>query len=66
MITCDRYVGGYYVVSALVIDRNSAGNPWGAPFFHSIRYEGYTRRQAIESYRDSLTRDGLRIVKDGE
>lgn len=64
MITCEKYVGGYYVVSALVKDNNPNGNPWGAPFFHSVRYEGYTKREAIENYRDSLTRDGLQVVRE--
>ena len=60
----DRYVGGYYVVSALVMDKNRAGNPWGAPWLRSIRYEGYSRREAVAMFRDSLIRDGLRIVTE--
>ena len=59
MITCDKYVGGYLVVSALVTD-----NRYGGEFLHSVRYEGYSRREAVANYRDSLTRDGLRLVKD--
>lgn len=64
VITCDKYVGGYYVVSALVVDRNSQGNPWGAPWLCSIRYEGYSRREAVSMFRNSLIRDGLRVVED--
>lgn len=57
---------GALQLSALVIDKNPAGNPWGSAFFHRVTYMGYTRREAIAAFLDSLQRDGLRIVEEAQ
>lgn len=60
-----HYTGdGALVLTAVVKDANRDGNPWGSPFYHSRRYEGFTRREATAMFRDSLSRDGLSIVRD--
>ncbi len=64
MITYERIHSGAVVLTALVKDRNRDGNPWGAPFYHSRTFYGYGKREAVALFRDSLTRDGLEIVKD--
>jgi hypothetical protein len=58
-----RHSGGL-IVTALVKDKNPAGNPWGSPFYHSRTFYGYTRSEAVAEFRDSLTRDGLTIARD--
>ena len=64
MITTERTAPFTWRVTALVKDKNPSGNPWGSPFFHTRTYFGYPMREAKEMFRDSLTRDGLVIVKD--
>ena len=65
MITSQRVAhSGAIILTALVKDRNSAGNPWGAPFYHSCTFYGYGKRDAVALFRESLTRDGLEIVRD--
>ena len=55
---------GTLIVTALVRDRNPLGNPWGGPFYHSRRFSGYDRSEALAMFVDSVTRDGLEIVAD--
>lgn len=55
---------GALQLSAMVIDKDPDGNPWGSAFFHRVTYMGYTRREAIAAFLDSLRRDGLRIVEE--
>jgi hypothetical protein len=64
MITTERARDGAIVVVALVKAKNPIENPWGAPFLHTRTFYGYTRREARELFRDSLTRDGLTIARD--
>jgi hypothetical protein len=65
MITYERAVpSGAWILTALVKDRNPSGNPWGSPFYESRTFSGYSKREAGEVFRDSLTRDGLVIVKE--
>ena len=64
MITAERIRhSGALILTALVKDKNPSGNPWGSPFYHSRTFYGYTLPEARARYRESLTRDGLAIVK---
>jgi hypothetical protein len=64
MITSERVRhSGALILTALVKDKNPSGNPWGSPFYHSRTFYGYTLPEARAEYRESLTRDGLVIVK---
>lgn len=63
-ITWEYVHDGTLVLTAIVKDRNPFGNPWGAPFYHSRRYQGYERSEAIACFVDSLTRDGLDIIEE--
>jgi hypothetical protein len=57
MITTEKaHPSGAWIVSALVADG-------GAPFYQRRTYMGYSKREAVAMFRDSLTRDGLRIVE---
>jgi hypothetical protein len=65
MITAERVKhNGAIVLTALVKDKNPSGNPWGSPFYHSRTFYGYRLPEAKAVFRDSLTRDGLDIVKE--
>jgi hypothetical protein len=58
MITAERVRhNGALVLTALVTDGM-------VDFFHSVTYYDYTPSEARAKYRDSLTRDGLVIVRD--
>jgi hypothetical protein len=64
-VTVERsFPSGGLNVTALVRDRNPLGNPWGGPFYETMHFEGYTRREAVALFRESLTRRGLFIVAD--
>lgn len=65
MITAERVRhSGALVLTALVKDRLPERNPWGSPFYHSRTFYGYSLTEAKAEFRDSLTRDGLVIVRD--
>lgn len=61
MITAERIHDGTLVLSALV---SYSQAPWHSRFYHRRKYQGYTLTEAKSMFRDSLTRDGLVIVKD--
>jgi hypothetical protein len=49
---------GGWLVSAMVKSRYESG--W---FYYRRQYYGYSKRDAVASFRDSLTRDGFTIRK---
>ena len=58
------FPSGGWEVSALVRDRNPLGNPWGAPFYETGLFMGYTKREAVALFRDGLAERGLFIVTE--
>ena len=60
------FPSGAWECSALVMDENGAGNPWGSPFYVRRVFMGYARAEAIELFIESLRRDRLVIVKEVE
>jgi hypothetical protein len=64
MITSERTHDGTLVLSALVLDKVASRNPWGSPWYCRRMFQGYTLKEAKALYRESLTRDGLVIVKN--
>jgi hypothetical protein len=69
MITSERIHDGTLVLSALVAtshghDTWSYHSPWRTTWYCRRKYQGYTLKEAKALYRESLTRDGLVIVKD--
>ena len=64
MISYRRNHDGGLVLTALVRDTKPAGNPWGAPFYHSYTFYGYGKREATAEYRENLTHHGLVIVEE--
>lgn len=66
-VTVSRlFPSGALECSALVMDENGAGNPWGSPFYVRRVFMGYARAEAIELFLDSLRRDRLMIVEEVE
>ena len=58
MITAERVRhNGALILTALVTDGRDK-------FYHSRTYFGYDSTEAKAAFRDSLTRDGLVIVRD--
>jgi len=63
MITVERsFPSGAWIVSALVVDNDPDGNPWGSPFYERLTFMGYSKREAVERYREAIHRRGLSLV----
>lgn len=59
------FPSGAWQCSAMVAQRDAFWpDIFCAPFFHRMTFMGYGKREAVELFVDSLTRDGLTIVDE--